>query len=295
MSRLFIHAGTLIALLSVPAPALHAAQEPADGPSVTPPAGESQQPAAAIPRPDPDRRLDPLQPDFNLAALPTTLRVPGRAWAFRVTHRFTRPLGEGDIGNLVENLFGLDSGSVIGLEFRYGVLPGTQVGIHRTSGRTIQLFAQHNVLQERDGHPLGLDGVATLEGENNLRQSRQGGFGVVLSRTYREHAAFYATPMLLVNANPTDAGSSHTALLGLGTRLRVLPTVYVVAEASPRLAGYRPGDAQISLAIEKRAGGHLFQLNFSNGFGTTYGQLARGGVSYDDWYIGFNISRKFFR
>ena len=42
------------------------------------------------------------------------------------------------------------------------------------------------------------------------------------------------------------------------------------------------------------AGGHSFQINVSNGFGTTLGQLAGGGVSYDDWYIGFNISRKFF-
>jgi hypothetical protein len=47
-------------------------------------------------------------------------------------------------------------------------------------------------------------------------------------------------------------------------------------------------------AIEKRQGGHAFQLNFSNGFGTTMGQLARGGFNNDDWYLGFNISRKFF-
>jgi hypothetical protein len=55
------------------------------------------------------------------------------------------------------------------------------------------------------------------------------------------------------------------------------------------------GANQASCAIEKRAGGHDFQLNFSNGFGTTMGQLARGGTSSDDWYLGFNISRKFFR
>jgi hypothetical protein len=43
-----------------------------------------------------------------------------------------------------------------------------------------------------------------------------------------------------------------------------------------------------------RSGGHAFQINFSNGFGTTLGQLARGGVSSDSWFIGFNIARKFF-
>ena len=33
-------------------------------------------------------------------------------------------------------------------------------------------------------------------------------------------------------------------------------------------------------------------INFSRGLGTTMGQVARGG-SEDDWFIGFNISRKF--
>ena len=47
-------------------------------------------------------------------------------------------------------------------------------------------------------------------------------------------------------------------------------------------------------ACPERAGGHSFQLNFSNGFGTTMGQLARGGTANDDWYLGFHISRKFF-
>jgi hypothetical protein len=35
-------------------------------------------------------------------------------------------------------------------------------------------------------------------------------------------------------------------------------------------------------------------LNVSNGFGTTLGQIARGASSNDNWYIGFNIARKFF-
>jgi hypothetical protein len=49
-----------------------------------------------------------------------------------------------------------------------------------------------------------------------------------------------------------------------------------------------------SFAIEKRLGGHVFQLNFSNSFGTTMGQIARGGFNNDNWYLGFNISRKFY-
>ena len=50
----------------------------------------------------------------------------------------------------------------------------------------------------------------------------------------------------------------------------------------------------MSFGLEGRAGGHLFQLNVSNGFGTTLGQVASGAFSTDHWYIGFNMARKFF-
>jgi hypothetical protein len=70
--------------------------------------------------------------------------------------------------------------------------------------------------------------------------------------------------------------------------------MYLVGEITPRLAGYDLNVHQIGFGAEFRAGGHLFQINFSNGFGTTLGQVAGGGIDYDQWYLGFNIARKFF-
>ena len=272
---------TLVAIAALAlAPAFAAAQTPTADPDAT----------------DPDARIDALQPDFNLAALPTTLRMPVHKTAFRVTHRFLRPLGEGDFGDLASDLFGFDSGAQIGLELRYGLAPGTQIGVHRTSERTIQIFGQHNILNERSGQPIGLDALATLEGGNNLRQRYQSALGVVISRNVGRLAALYVEPMWIANTNPaTDAGfDNSTILLGLGARLRVRPSTYLLAEISPRLGGYDPGVSQVSFGLEGRAGGHLFQLNVSNGFGTTLGQIARGAFSNDDWHIGFNIARKFF-
>lgn len=274
----------IVAVLAlVLAPALAVAQTP---PPATPPA-EPQ-------RNNPDVRMDPLQPEFNLAALPTTLRLPAQKWAFRVTHRFTRPLGQGDLGDLASDFFGFDSGAQIGLEIRYGLRPGTQIGIHRTSDRTIQIFGQHNFLNQRDGAPIGLDALVAVEGGNNLRERRQAAVGVVLSRNLARRVALYAEPIWVANSSPFETGSNDTMMLGLGGRLRVRPGMYLVAEVTPRIAGYDPGVNQVSVGLESRAGGHLFQLNVSNGFGTTLGQLARGGISNDDWYIGFNIARKFF-
>ena len=220
--------------------------------------------------------------------------MPRGKWAFRVTHRFTRDLGEGDFGDALSNLFGLDGGSQVGLEVRYGLLPGTQVGIHRTSDRAIQLFGQHNFMNERDGRLFGLDAIATLEGDDNLSEHHQSALGAIVSKNVGRWAAVYAEPLVVLNASPFDVGDEHTAMLGLGGRVRVRPSMYLMAEYTPRLAGYNPSADQISFAFESRAGGHLFQINVSNGFGTTLGQLARGGVDYDQWYLGFNLSRKFF-
>jgi len=245
---------------------------------------------------DPDRDPNPSQPDFTLVNLPTTLRVPRFRSAFRVTHRFSRPLGQGDFGDAAENLFGLDSGALIGLEYRFGLMRGLQAGILRTSNRTIEFFTQYNVMQQGAARPVGLGVIASIDGTNNFRDSYSPSIGVVVSRELWRYGAVYAEPIWVNNSNPLSAdlgGDNDTFLLGLGARLRVRPTVYLVGEYIPR-SGYEPGVHHATFGIEKRAGGHVFQFNFSNGLGNTMAQLARGGTSNDDWYIGFNISRKFF-
>jgi hypothetical protein len=283
-------------LVLVPAAAFAQEQPPAQAPPPTqaPPA------ITVAATSNPDSRVDPLQPDFTLAALPTTLRMPKGKFAFRVTHRFTRSLGRGDFGDLLNDFFGFDSGAQIGLELRYGLMPGTQIGIHRTSDRTIQIFGQQSVMkQATDGHPLGLDVIATWEGTDNMRGQQSSTIGVIVSRKVGRFMALYAEPLFVINSSPFDSTSefytdNNTAMMGLGARLRIRPSTYIVGEVTPRMGGYAPGVQQGSIALEMRSGGHSFQINFSNGFGTTLGQLSRGGVSSDSWYIGFNISRKFF-
>jgi hypothetical protein len=254
-----------------------------------------QPPPAAPQQSDPDSRIDPLQPDFNIATLPTTLRMPVHKLAFRVTHRFTRPLGRGDFSDLLSDFFGFDSGARIGLELRYGLLAGTQVIFHRMSDRTIEIVGQQNLWQQKpDGHPLGIDVIATLEGKNNLRGQKSSTIGLLVSRKVAKIAAVYAEPMFVVNSNPEALDDNNTAMIGLGTRIRIRPATYLIGEVTPRLSGYKPGVAQGSFGIEMRAGGHTFQINVSNGLSTTLAQLTSSGISSDTWMIGFNISRKFF-
>jgi hypothetical protein len=245
---------------------------------------------------DPDLDLNLSQPDFTLVTLPTTLRVPRFKSAFRVTHRFTRPLGQGDFGDLAEDLFGIDSGAAIGLEYRFGLMRRLQVGLHRTNDRTIQFFTEYNLWQQREGRPVGVNAIAFIDGTNNFRDSYSPALGAVVSREFGDYGAVYLEPIWVNNTNQLPsalADDNDTFVIGVGTRVRIRPTVYLVGEFLPRV-GFDPGVNHGAFGLEKRAGGHTFQFNFSNGFGTTLGQLARGGTSNDDWYLGFNISRKFF-
>ena len=246
---------------------------------------------------DPDRDVNLAQPDFNLAALHTTLRVPRHKSSFRVTHRFGRPLGSGDFGDLASDLFGLDGGAQIGLEYRFGLFRRTQIGFHRTSNRTIQFFAEREVVRQGD-FPVTIAAIASAEGTNNFRDSYSPALGVVISREIGDRAALYFEPAWVNNTNdlPSEVvDDNDTVLAGLGARVRIRPTVYVFLEAAPKIAGYHEGASHISFGIEKRAGGHLFQLNFSNNVGTTFAQIARAGTTHEDWFLGFAISRKFFR
>jgi hypothetical protein len=273
----------------------------ADGAGPAKPA--TAQPAAVAaqgqvaPEDDPDLDIDPLQPDFTLIALPTTLRMPRMKSAFRVTHRFTRSLGQGDFGSLAEDFFGIDSGAAIGLEYRFGIIRGADIGFRRTNDRTIEFSTEYSLLQQRNSKPVGLSAYASIDGTNNFRDSYTPALGVVVSRTLGRAGTVYVDPMWVNNANPLPselADNNDSFLLGLGARLRIRPSLYLVGEIIPRVAGYDPGVNQASFGLEKLLGGHVFQLNFSNGFGTTTGQIARGGTGSEDWYLGFNISRKFF-
>jgi len=235
------------------------------------------------------------EPDFTLIGLPTSLRLPKFGSSFRVTHRFTTPLN-GDFGDLASDLFGLDSGAQIGLEYRFGIVPNGQIGIHRTSNKTIEFFGQYAAIRQSAGHPVDVSGIVTVEGTNNFKDSYSPALGAIVSREIGDVAALYVEPIWVNNTNPLPkqvVDKNNTFIVGLGARVRVRPTVYISGEAAPR-TGFKPGVTHGSFAIEKRAGGHLFQLNFSNAFGTTLAQIARGGPVENDWYLGFNISRKFY-
>jgi hypothetical protein len=279
----------LLIAVAMAAPA--AAQAPAD----PAPAAESAANTTAAQDDDPDRDPNDAQPDFYVATLNSTLRLPRGKMNFRLTHRFTTALGQGDFGDLAGRLFGLDGGALIGLDLKYGLLPGFDIGIYRTStDRTIQFQGRYNVLRDSSG-PFGLSLVANVDGTDNFSDEYSPGVALVLSRELGDRGAIYFQPSYVSNTDLIDdLGDDYTVVAGVGARLRFGRNAYVFVEGSPRVAGFDPGVNMVSFGFEQRYGGHMFQLNVSNGFGTTLAQVARGGTGSDNWYLGFNLTRKFF-
>ena len=259
-----------------------------------PKAADGKAEAAVQDDDDPDLDVNLAQPDYTVIALPTTLRLPKGKFAFRVTHRFGRPLDDGNFGDLAADLFGFDAGGLIGLEVRYGLLRGSQIGVLRTSDRTIQMFAQQQIVGQ-EKFPVGVALNLTVDGTNNFQDSYSPGVGLVVSREIGKAGAVYFAPIWVNNTNvlPSELTDDNSAfMIGLGGRVRVSRRAYLVGELAPRVSGFDPGSTHASVGVEMRAGGHAFQINFSRGLATTMGQVARGGTE-DDWFIGFNISRKF--
>jgi hypothetical protein len=252
----------------------------------------------------------PAEPELNIINLPTTRSLPRHQSYFRLTHRFARDLRRGSFGQLAEDLFALDNGAIIGLEYRFGITDALQAGVHRSLlSRTIQVFSRYDGWRQSEGMPVSISLLGSLEGLDNLSDHLQPGVAATVSRVAGSHVVLYATPAFVGRTKAADFLSGHdddhgiggvhehathtnTLFVGLGGRLRVRPTVYLAGEYSPRLAGHDPGRGTWGAALEKKTGGHTFQINFTNSFGTTLGQVARGGSEHDI-YLGFNITRLF--
>src|SRR6476619_1233890 len=155
------------------------AQDPAPAPAPTP-----DVPAAA-----------PLPPqiDLNLINLPTTMSIARHHSYFRLTHRFAADLRRGSFTDLAADLFTLDKGAVIGLEYRFGITSNIQAGVHRSMlSKPIQLFGRWDAIRQGESFPVAVSVTGSYEGLDNLRVYHQPGAAVTISRTFGDRLALYA-------------------------------------------------------------------------------------------------------
>ena len=149
--------------------------------------------------------VDAIEPDFNIITLPTTLRLPHNTFAFRLTHRFSRPLDGGSgFGNLLEDFFGFDSPAFIGLGLRYGIAPGAQVGIYRNNNKNIQIFGRYNLLEDF----FGFDSPAFIG--LGLRYGIAPGAQVGIYRNNNKNIQIFGRYNLLWQGSDSGTGSMRS-------------------------------------------------------------------------------------
>ena len=253
----------------------------------------------------------PAEPDVVVVNLPTALRLPLFKGNFRLTHRFAGNLRQGTFGQQAGNLFGIDQGAIIGFEYRMAVAPNAQAAFYRSSfDKTIQLHGKFDVIRQRR-MPVSISPLVSIEGTDNFQEKYAPAVGAAIGRRFGTRLAAYVTPMWVHNTaasiEPIADGPDHedapgsesthtnqnTTYVGLGGRVRFVGSAYVAAEVVLRAQGYAPDDPAYGVSIEKRVGAHMFSLTFTNTFGTTFAQLARGGA-VNTLFLGFNLGRKFF-
>ena len=145
-----------------------------------------------------------------------------------------------------------------------------------------------------------MSAIVSIEGDNNFHNTDGGNqanfapaIGAVVSRTVDDRLALYATPMWVHNTGTGSTTNEDTGFLGLGGRVKLGKSTFFVLEGAPRLGGLAIGTAEYAFAIEERVGAHVFALTFSNSAGTTFRQIAHGGVP-EHLTLGFNLTRKFY-
>src|SRR5687767_15093622 len=170
----------------------------------------------------------------NVVNLSTTQSMRAGGHHFRITHRFARDWRRGTFGQLAADFFSLDSGAIIGLDYRFAPTSRIQAGIYRSMlFKTIQLSGRVDAWQQGDTTPLGLSVLVSVEGANNLQDDHAPGLGIVTSRSFGEAVTFYASPMFVWNTaavhqvaaadghdhgdtvSPLDDGYDDTAVVGL--------------------------------------------------------------------------------
>jgi hypothetical protein len=276
-------------LEKLPVPA-SAAGSPGDG------AVASDPQAAAGEKPGSKRPFD--TPTFfgtRLLNMPTTTIPDKGDFLVRISHRFSDRVEEG-----FNDLFGLDSYANILLSLGYGITDKLTVTLGRARAyKEFELSADWLLAEQ--GVTAGLPFSATLHGGVSLATDGSPDeakvfAAVSLARQFTRRFSVLVVPAFVTNANHWALNPEGTFSLGLGVRYMVLKDLSIIAEWVPALAGYKEIESGWGLGLEKKLGGHVFQLFVNNAMGLTPAQYLPGGdlrLGDFDFRIGFNIFRTF--
>lgn len=267
----------------------------AEGENIQPPNGDSTD--------EPEKRKF-TRPAFwgtRLINLPTTHSIGKGEVLFRISHRYYPSITEG-----YDSFYGLDGPAVILLSLGYGLSDNFSLTLARAKlDKEVELSMKW-VLFRQEKSKMPLSGALNIGGSlvtesqpdrdvfdaDNMKFNIQ----AILSYQLSDALSFALVPAYSSNTNHWDPSSEGTFALGTGGRLMVFNDFSIIWEWNPVLSGYKANSHGWALGIEKKIGGHVFQVFLLNSAGLTSSQFLPGGdlrLQDGDFRIGFNIFRLF--
>ncbi|HEY3131625.1 MAG TPA: DUF5777 family beta-barrel protein [Acidobacteriota bacterium] len=284
------------------------AAAPAGGVARAQPAGETGGPKPAVPAAGQSGRISewekPRQISNRWINLPQPIPVRRNDMNFLVQHRFSAPLFNGSAGRL----FGLDSTANIAFGFDYGVWNRVMASVYRArSDRTIEMDITGDIFHQQRGDPISLAAKIGIEGQNNFRGIYSPHVQVMAARELGRYVDVMVAPTVIFNSQnnglfflrdfATNPDDDYTVNLGVGLSVKVRPSLAIVGEYIPRLAGFRGyfvDRPALSVALQKQTFHHVFSLVISTSTQMSPGRYGPNVGSDTDnrFKIGFNIFRK---
>lgn len=234
----------------------------------------------------------------RLINLPTTQSLDKGRFLFQISHRFTEPVGSG-----YRAFYGLDSPAQILFGFGYGFSDTLALTLGRTNLDQEFEMALHWRLLEQEGSGrfpfsaaihLGGTLITMSQSGRNLLAPENVDFNCQLSlvRQLDDRLSLLVVPSFGTNTNHV-VDLKGTFALGIGARWMIVDDISIIGEWVPVLSGYKAAASGWGIGIEKKIGGHVFQLFVLNGAGLLPDQYLPGGDLMHDVRLGFNIFRMF--
>jgi hypothetical protein len=237
----------------------------------------------------------------RLVNLPTTT-TPGRGeFLFRISHRFQPPVSSG-----WDSFFGFDGPAFILFGFGYGITDSLTACLGRSKlYQEWELSVDWSLLEQGRTTPLPFSATLHLGGSLVSQDEPQGAEWsgrfrlnalLSLAHQFNDRFSFLLVPAFSSNTNFWEPSSEGTFALGIGGRFMVLNDLSLIAEWTPRLAGYKDYYSGWGFGVEKKIGGHVFQFFVTDSLGLTASQYLPGGdlrLGDGDFRFGFNIFRTF--
>ncbi len=248
--------------------------------------------------PAPKRELRRLNTASRLVHLPAPVDLDRGDLEIHIEHRWLQSIEDARAGNA----FGLDGPANIHLGLNYALTDRISVGVSRVRFGRIVTLSGTGELWTCDRWPVRVSVVGGVEGRDNFHDHFSP-FVQLAGDVDWGRLRVYAVPTLVLNSrqdavlpiflDPINPEHNHTFSLGLGADVMLTPSLSLVTEFVPRLAGFGGFGAEhpaISAAAKLNSWGHVFTVGVSTSRSFTPSEYAVNNVK--DYSLGFNVYRR---